>query len=184
MATNDTPDQTTIYLAGPIAHTDDPRSWRTEVIERYPTVDFNNPLDKYDAPADELDIVSGDTSGEGEVTVSELVEGDKELLRDADAVLVGYEAVQSAGTPMEIHYAFRRGMPIAVWLRDGTLPDELSPWYRYHTDYRVWQAGHAVRYLQTEPSPHCRECGEELGAGYLCDECDTLEVENGRVRGQ
>ncbi len=22
----------------------------------------------------------------------------------------------------------------------------------------------------------CRECGEGLGAGYLCDDCDTVEV--------
>ena len=23
---------------------------------------------------------------------------------------------------------------------------------------------------------HCRECGRELPAGYLCDDCDQLEV--------
>lgn len=23
----------------------------------------------------------------------------------------------------------------------------------------------------------CRECGTSLGSGYLCDECDTVEVE-------
>ncbi len=23
---------------------------------------------------------------------------------------------------------------------------------------------------------HCRECGVELGAGYLCDDCDRVEV--------
>jgi len=22
----------------------------------------------------------------------------------------------------------------------------------------------------------CRECGRELGAGYLCDGCDTIEI--------
>lgn len=22
----------------------------------------------------------------------------------------------------------------------------------------------------------CRDCGKVLGAGYLCDDCDTLEV--------
>jgi len=22
---------------------------------------------------------------------------------------------------------------------------------------------------------HCRECGQGLGAGYLCDDCDTVE---------
>lgn len=24
---------------------------------------------------------------------------------------------------------------------------------------------------------HCRECGVKLGAGYLCDECDTIEID-------
>lgn len=27
----------------------------------------------------------------------------------------------------------------------------------------------------TERSGECRECGRELGAGYLCDDCDTVE---------
>lgn len=22
----------------------------------------------------------------------------------------------------------------------------------------------------------CRECGRDLGAGYLCDDCDTVDV--------
>ena len=31
---------------------------------------------------------------------------------------------------------------------------------------------------QGEPVPvdRCRECGVELGAGYLCDDCDRVEV--------
>ena len=28
--------------------------------------------------------------------------------------------------------AYEREMPIVVWSRDDTPPDELSPWYRYH----------------------------------------------------
>jgi hypothetical protein len=24
--------------------------------------------------------------------------------------------------------------------------------------------------------PECRDCGRDLGAGYLCDDCDELEV--------
>jgi len=27
-----------------------------------------------------------------------------------------------------------------------------------------------------DSTARCRECGERLGAGYLCDDCDTLEV--------
>jgi len=29
---------------------------------------------------------------------------------------------------------------------------------------------------QQVTSAVCRKCGVELGAGYLCDECDTVEV--------
>jgi hypothetical protein len=28
----------------------------------------------------------------------------------------------------------------------------------------------------TGGTDHCRECGEALGAGYLCDDCDCVEV--------
>lgn len=24
--------------------------------------------------------------------------------------------------------------------------------------------------------PECRDCGEPLGAGYLCDDCDEIEI--------
>lgn len=28
-------------------------------------------------------------------------------------------------------------------------------------------------------SAECRECGRPLAAGYLCDDCDRLEVDHG-----
>ena len=28
-------------------------------------------------------------------------------------------------------------------------------------------------------SDECRECGADLGAGYLCDDCDELEIVEG-----
>lgn len=27
-----------------------------------------------------------------------------------------------------------------------------------------------------ETEAECRECGTALGAGYLCDDCDTVEI--------
>lgn len=30
--------------------------------------------------------------------------------------------------------------------------------------------------MTDEPEDVCRECGKGLGAGYLCDDCDTVEV--------
>ena len=27
----------------------------------------------------------------------------------------------------------------------------------------------------SETQDECRECGKDLGAGYLCDDCDTVD---------
>ena len=127
----------TVYLAGPVMSMDDGGAgWRTDVeIEHGHLYDFKNPLSKYNVPVDGLDVVADGThGGDNAVSVSEIVEGDKHLLAESDAVLVGYSAVRSIGTPMEVMWAFERDMPIAIWTRDGTDPSELSPWYRYHAD--------------------------------------------------
>lgn len=125
----------TIYLAGPVMNLDDGGAgWREDVIENYDDqFQFNNPLGKYNVPAESLTVVDG-TSGDSDHTVGvdEIVTGDKELLRDSDAVLVGYEAVRSIGTPMEVMWAFERDYPVAIWIRDSTPIDELSPWFQYH----------------------------------------------------
>jgi hypothetical protein len=31
-------------------------------------------------------------------------------------------------------------------------------------------------FVHVAPVAECRECGIDLGAGYLCDECDELEI--------
>ena len=129
---------TTIYLAGPVAHA--PRGgagWREWVEQEFgddERYEFLNPLSKYNVPADDLEVVAGRSHPDSEETVGvrEIVERDKQLLADADAVLVGYSDVQSVGTPMEVMWAFERAVPTALWLRDGCTPHTLSPWYRYH----------------------------------------------------
>lgn len=30
--------------------------------------------------------------------------------------------------------------------------------------------------MSRRATQQCRECGVELGAGYLCDDCDCVEV--------
>lgn len=131
-------DKPTIYLAGPVAAYDDGgRAWRQDVIQTFgDEYEFRSPLSWYNAPADELDIVDPPTDGDGEVSVRELVEMDKRLIRESDAVLVGYEDVQSIGTPMEVQYAYGRHIPVAIWNRDGTSHEDMSPWYRYHAT--IW----------------------------------------------
>ena len=127
----------TIYLAGPVAALNDGGAgWRSVVEQRFgDEFEFKNPLAKYNAPADDIEIVDGSShGGDNVVSVSELVELDKHLLAQSDAVLVGYTAVRSIGTPMEVMWAYERAKPVALWLRDDTQTDELSPWYRYHAD--------------------------------------------------
>jgi len=94
------------------------------------------------------------------VSVTELVETDKDLLRESDGVLVGYSAVRSVGTPMEVMWAYERDYPVAVWLRDNTSYDDLSPWYRYHATGVMQHESAALSHL-----------------GYLPDEEPATEVE-------
>jgi len=124
----------TVYLAGPVAaYADGGASWRDGMIADFGDVfDFRNPLSKYNVPVDDLEIVVGESHGDNEVSITELVDGDKEMLRDSDAVVVGYSDVQSIGTPMEVMWAYEREMPVGIWIRDGTPFDAVSPWYRYH----------------------------------------------------
>lgn len=125
-----------IYLAGPVAHAADGGSgWREYVIREFGgQFDFRNPLSKYDVPTDDLAIVPGasDPTDDTTVGVTEIVEEDKRLLDAADAVLVGWEDVQSIGTPMEVLRAHRDGQPVALWNRYEA---PLSPWFRYHADH-------------------------------------------------
>jgi len=129
-----------IYLAGPVAAYDDGGAkWRDRIIDEFgDRFEFRNPLDKYNVPVEDLTIVDGaGSSADSVVSVTELVETDKELLQESDGVLVGYSDVQSVGTPMEVMWAFERDMPVAVWTRDATALDDLSPWYRYHAGERT-----------------------------------------------
>ena len=141
----------TIYLAGPVMSMDDGGArWRTDVeIEHGHLYDFKNPLSKYNIPVDGIEIVDGAThGGDNVVSVSEIVEGDKHLLAESDAVLVGYSAVRSIGTPMEVMWAYERDMPVVLWSRDYTSRSQLSPWYRYHVDFVTAQLPIALHTLQ------------------------------------
>jgi len=140
----------TIYLAGPVAaYQDGGAAWRDQITEQFgDEFVFKNPLNKYNVPVEDLTIVDGaGTSTDGVVSVTELVEADKDLLEQSDGVLVGYSDVQSVGTPMEVMWAHERDIPVAVWLRDDTAHDELSPWYRYHADTVTDELEGALHYL-------------------------------------
>jgi nucleoside 2-deoxyribosyltransferase len=109
----------TIYLAGPIRKAADPVSWRVEMQQSTAEFEFHNPIRRdvdADSPADEV------------------VEGDLELIDDADGLFVGWhDDVPSVGTPMEVRYAAVQPMPVVVWRRDDA-ESTLSPWLRYYSD--------------------------------------------------
>ncbi|UBF23329.1 nucleoside deoxyribosyltransferase [Halorubrum tailed virus 29] len=127
-----------VYLAGPVQHkADGGAAWRDAIQETYSDIRWLDPLAKYNVPVEGIDIVpeGSDAAGrDGAVTPADIVNGDKSLLRDADVVLVGYSAVRSIGTPMEVMWSHDHHKPVVIWVRDGTEVSELSPWYRYHAD--------------------------------------------------
>jgi len=142
-----------IYLAGPVAALEDGGAgWRDRVTEEFgDEFELLNPLSKYNVPADELEVVDG-VSGAGAHTVGthEIVEDDKRLLRHADGILVGYERVHSIGTPMEVMWASERDLPVAIWVRDETDFEDLSPWYRYHATAVTNAVALALRHLERQ----------------------------------
>lgn len=156
--------ETTIYLAGPVASmADGGASWRDEIIDTYgDTYDFRNPLSKYNVPAQDLTIVDGTSNPDDDHTVgtAEIVESDKQMLRECDGVLLGYSQVHSIGSPMETMWAHERHYPIALWVRDGTDFEDLSPWYRYHATALTNSAELALRHIerQTEDTTKCEDC--------------------------
>jgi hypothetical protein len=127
----------TIYLAGPVNYLDDGgASWRKEVIDEYGDIfDFKNPLDQYNVPVEDLTVVDESDSrvaDTGYVTHTEIVESDKQMLRESDGVLIGYVKVKSIGTPMECMWAHDRRYPIGLWIRDDTDHGDLETWYLDH----------------------------------------------------
>lgn len=125
-----------VYLAGPVQHADDGGSgWRDYVLEEFGgQFNFRNPLSKYDVPTDDLDVVPGESDPSDPTTVGtrEIVTEDKRLLAEADAILVGWEDVQSIGTPMEVYHGAQNDHAVAIWNRYGA---DLSPWFLEHVDH-------------------------------------------------
>lgn len=126
-------DAPTVYMAGPITHAPDHgHDWREAIQQDYPEVDWLNPLDQYDAHASEVEVVyTGEYIDEGDrVSTRAIVEHDKALIRQSDAVLCYWPGYQSDGTAMELCYADESGVPVVVWSEDA--PADLSIWIYEH----------------------------------------------------
>ena len=131
---------TTIYLAGPIQHAEDGGyGWRDRVKSEFDThaVEWSDPLDKYDGPAEGVIIHNGNPPEDAPpdadlVSIETLVETDKRMVDNADAVLVGWDDVPSAGTPMEVLHAHNQLTPVVIWYQGDA---GLSPWMEYHSTF-------------------------------------------------
>jgi nucleoside 2-deoxyribosyltransferase len=111
-------EQPTVYMAGPIQHAADKgKGWRARVRENFDGIEWLDPMDKYDPTKAEKQL-------RREWTDEQIVEEDKRLIDDCDALLIHYEKVPSWGTPREQEYAVERDIPVFV----QTTEDDPSPW--------------------------------------------------------
>lgn len=131
-----------VYLAGPIQHSDDSgKGWREKVQDMTSSVNFVNPHDKYEHDGvDDYDDV--------DASIEEIVELDKHMVLDSDALLVKEEDVPSRGTPMELQLAWTFNIPTIV-VYEGT---KLSAWVEYHADEVFTSLYSAVEHLEQEVS--------------------------------
>jgi len=143
-----------VYLAGAVQDHPDPVGWREDVIEQFSDrVAFKNPLGRYECAPDELTVLPGHQDGGDTTTVgvADIVEIDKQLLDDSDAVFIGFERSHgSVGTPMEVLYAYERDLPVALCIQDDTMHHEIPAWYRYHATAQVSAPRLALRHLCLE----------------------------------
>lgn len=109
---------TPVYLAGPILGCDDIEAldWREEAKRELVGVETLDPMRR-------------DFRGYESVRVAEIVESDKADIKASGAVLAMCSR-PSAGTSMEILYAWRLGVPVVSVVPAGV---PVSPWIAYHS---------------------------------------------------
>ena len=120
-----------IYLAGPIFQCEDHEciNWREEV---------KNSLDKIEV----IDPMVRDYRKTTNKDFKEIVESDKAEV-DASDILLAYCTKPSAGTSMEVLYAWENGKKVYVITENG----ETSPWLLYHSHKVFKSIDEAIKYL-------------------------------------
>lgn len=111
-----------VYLAGPVLNAENGgRGWREDIrASEFGDIEWADPTQEI-GYEEALSMPPKD-----------LVAHDKEMIRESDALLVGYSETLSVGTWREVEYAVETcGMPVATWLGPCEKePEEytLSPW--------------------------------------------------------
>ncbi len=125
-----------VYLSGPIRCVEDNgHEWREELIEDYPEIKFNNPLDNFDPETHDIlnDPIEFDEEAEKEqVLPSEYVMEDKVMINESDVVFLGLPEAIARGSCFESMYASMRGIPLFVWTIDNQTE---SGWIRAHAEF-------------------------------------------------
>lgn len=132
---------TKVYLAGPIngCSDDECSDWRSYIGDRLKGNDFEM-----------VDPMRRDFRGiEGDHT-AEIVEGDKFDIRHSDVFVANAWQV-SAGTSMEIMYAYRDGLAPIIIIPKG---NKVSPWIRYHSHVIVNTLDEAIQEIRKQHNGH------------------------------
>lgn len=125
-----------VYLSGPIrCVADNGTEWREELIEDFPEIDFNNPLDNYSPETH--DILSDpenfvEDAERTQVLPSEYVVEDKIMISKSDAFFLGLPEAIARGSMMETMFAVRMNIPVFVWTIDGQTE---SGWIYDHAQF-------------------------------------------------
>lgn len=138
-----------IYLSGPIRCVEDNGvDWRESLVEDYPELDFNNPLDNFNPETHDIlnDPVDYDEESENQqVLPSEYVTEDKVMINSSDAIFLGLSESIARGSMMETMYGFMRDVPVFVW----TMEDQTeSGWLSFHSEYSSSNRENVVRELK------------------------------------
>lgn len=162
----------TVYLAGPIRHAENGgHDWRDDTIEQYSDqFDFLNPLDAFDTTEDQItwlqpgDVPDDYPETETVLEPRELIQTDKQMIREADAMLLdAREHVPTYGTPREHEYAVQVGTPVVVRHDEGR---RLSPWLIGDAEFLDPSLRQCMRHIYVE---HVRGQVEGIAVEALAD---------------
>lgn len=120
-----------IYLCGPINGCTDEecKNWREEAKKRFEQT---------------IDPMRRDYRGIEAESVNEIVQLDKLDVDNCDLILANCPK-PSAGTSMEILYAWERNTPVVVVIPEGT---PISPWIKYHATKIVHSFADAYTWIE------------------------------------